>query len=173
VNAGWRVTDSGGTGVESKSGTVSNSSPIDTGTVGTKTFTVTATDYAKNTDTKTVTYYVLGFGGILPPFKPEGISVFKLGRTIPVKFQLWDSTSDFVSSAEAEILWDKSSGVTLGTEEGEFSTVTATTGNQFRYDDIDNQYIFNFSTKTLSIGTWKITIIVNDSGCYSEEIVLK
>jgi len=169
VSAEWSTDDNNGTGVASESETV----PIDTSTVGEKTFEVTAEDYAMNTDTNTVNYVVYGFGGILPPFKPEGISVFKLGRTIPVKFQLWDSTGDFVSSAEAKISWEQSSGETLGTEEGEFATVTATTGDQFRYDDIDNQYIFNFSTKTLSTGTWKITIIVNDSGCYSEEIVLK
>ena len=169
VAANGSATDDG-TGVDLVTTSVVN---LDTSTVGAHTFTVTATDYAMNEVTQEVTYYVLGFSGILPPFKPEGISVFKLGRTIPVKFQLWDSIGDFVGSAVAEIFWKKSSEETLGTEEGEFSTVAATTGNQFRYDDIDNQYIFNLSTKNLSTGTWKITIIVNDSGSYSEEIVLK
>ena len=181
VNAIWEVSDgigdgpgSGVTGLASNVGSVSMDSALDTSTAGSHSFTVTATDYAKNTATETVNYVVYGFGGILPPFKPDdGTSVFKLGRTIPVKFQLWDSTGDFVSSAMAEILWEKTGEETSGTEEGEFSTVIATTGDQFRYDDIDNQYIFNLSTKTLSTGTWKITIIVNGSGSYSEEIVLK
>ena len=170
VDADWSVTDVSGTGVAFESETV----PIDTSTVGEKTFEVTAEDYAKNTATETVNYVVYGFGGILPPFKPEGISVFKLGRTIPVKFQLWDADGNPITDATArisleEIIGEFPSG---SPEEGE-STSAATSGNLFRYDDTDNQYIFNLATKGLSIGTWEITITVNDSGSYSVRIGLK
>jgi hypothetical protein len=54
VAANGAATD-GGTGVASVTTSVAN---LDTSTVGTHTFTVTATDYAKNQATKTVTYYV-------------------------------------------------------------------------------------------------------------------
>ena len=43
-------------------GTVPNGSAIDTSTTGTKTFTVTATDSAGNSDAKSVTYYVTKSG---------------------------------------------------------------------------------------------------------------
>jgi hypothetical protein len=40
-------------------GTVPSGALIDTSTMGAKTFTVTATDTAGNTNAKTVTYYVM------------------------------------------------------------------------------------------------------------------
>jgi len=170
VSAGWSADDGDGTGVASESETV----PIDTSTVGEKTFEVTAEDYAKNTDTKTVTYYVLGFSGILPPIKPDGTKVFKLGSTIPVKFQLWDAGKNPITDAEASISLDKVIDNTpVEDPEDGGSTSAATEGNLFRYDDTDNQYIFNLATKTLSRGTWEITITVNGTGSYSVWISLK
>jgi uncharacterized repeat protein (TIGR01451 family) len=59
VNADWSVSDGTGTGVAIESGTVPSGSPINTAAAGMHTFTVTVTDYAKNTDTKTVTYNVI------------------------------------------------------------------------------------------------------------------
>jgi len=170
VAANGAATDSR-TGVASVTTNVVN---LDTSTVGTHTFTVTATDYAKNTDTKTVTYYVLGFGGILSPIKPDGTRVFKQGSTIPVKFQLWDDQGNFVTNAEAKIsLQQFDNGSPLGSPIEGDSTSAASTGNLFRYDDTDNQYIFNLATKGLSTGTWEITITVNDTGSYSVKIGLK
>jgi len=173
VTADWTVTDSG-TGVASEEGSVSKGSALDTSTAGSHSFTVTATDYAKNTDTKTVTYSVYGFGGILPPIKPDGTRVFKQGSTIPVKFQLWDDQGNFVTNAKAKIsLQQFDDGNPLGIPIVGDSTSAATTGNLFRYDDTDNQYIFNLATKELSTGTWEITITVNDTGFYSVRIGLK
>ncbi len=174
VNAGWSVTDGNETGVASESGTVLSDLPIDTATVGSNNFEVTATDYAKNTDTITVTYNVLGFSGILPPIKPDGTRVFKKGSTIPVKFRLWDADGNPITDAEASISLDEViSGIPVGEAEDGGSTSAATEGNLFRYDDTDNQYIFNLATKNLSTGTWEITITVNDTGSYSVRIGLK
>ena len=176
VNADWSVTDGNGTGVASESGTVPNGNQIDTSLVGEKTFEVTATDYAKNTVTTTVTYSVYGFGGILPPIKPDGTRVFRLGSTIPVKFRLWDADGNPITDtdATAEISLQKMfGGLPVGDPEDGGSTSAATTGNLFRYDDTDNQYIFNLATKDLSTGTWEITITVNDTGSFSVNIGLK
>ena len=177
VNAIWNVSDgtgtgpgSGVTGVASESETV----PIDTSTVGEKTFEVTAEDYAMNTDTNAVNYVVYGFSGILPPIKPDGTRVFKKGSTIPVKFQLWDADGNPITDAEASISLDEViSGIPVGEPEEGGSTSAATEGNLFRYDDTDNQYIFNLATKNLSTGTWEITITVNDTGSFSVNIGLK
>jgi len=57
VKASWAVSDAL-SGVASQSGTVKSGSSISTASVGTKTFTVTATDKAGNTASKTVTYQV-------------------------------------------------------------------------------------------------------------------
>jgi hypothetical protein len=175
VNADWSVSDGTGTGVAIESGTVPSGSPISTAVAGTHIFTVTATDYAKNTDTKTVTYsVVLAFSGILPPIKPDGTSVFKLGSTVPVKFQLRDAQDNFVTDAVATISLQKLvGGEPYGSPVDGGSTSAATTGNLFRYDPTSDQYIFNLATKVLSTGTWEITITVNGTGSYSVEIGLK
>ena len=38
------------------------------------------------------------------------------------------------------------------------STAAADSGNTFRYDSTNAQYIFNLATKSLSQGTWKIRL---------------
>ncbi len=164
-----------GSGVASCSGPVPNGSNIDTGSVGAKTFTVTATDNAGNTTTETTTYYVAyAFGGILQPINADGSSIFKLGSTIPVKFQLRDAHGNFVTNAVAKIYVKKiSNGVNGTVWEDAVSTSAATTGNFFRYDYTSNQYIFNLATKPLSAGTWQIRIELDDGTSRSVDISLR
>ncbi len=102
------------------------------------------------------------YGGILPPINADGTSIFKLGSTIHVKFQLKDVNGSYISNAVAKIYVAKISGGMVGTEMEANSTSNATTGNLFRYDSTSNQYIFNLATKTLSTGTWQIRIELDD-----------
>ncbi len=117
------------------------------------------TDYLPLSMNFTVRYT---YGGILQPINPDGSSTFKYGSTIPVKFQLTDSSGNFVTNATAKIYMAKISDGIIGTEMGANSTSKATTGNLFRYDSTSNQYIFNLATKTLSTGTWQIRIELDD-----------
>jgi dehydratase len=59
VVADFSCNDGGGVGVAACVGTVSDGAPIDTSTLGTRTFTVTATDHQGLVGTKTVTYTVV------------------------------------------------------------------------------------------------------------------
>lgn len=173
VLANWQVTDSE-SGVKTQEATTANGSAIDTGTVGPKMFTVSAADNAGNEAGKTVYYNVIyNFSGILQPVNADGSSVFKLGSTVPVKFQLRDSNSNYVTSAVAKIYIAKISDGVVGTDMEAVSTSTATTGNQFRYDATGNQYIFNLATKPLTIGTWQIRIELNDGTSKYVNIGLK
>jgi hypothetical protein len=58
VAASYTCSDDDGSGVASCTGSVGNDAPIDTGSVGPKTFTVTALDNAGNENHQTVTYTV-------------------------------------------------------------------------------------------------------------------
>ena len=117
---------------------------------------------------------IYDFGGILPPIKADGSSVFKLGRTIPVKFQLWDDQGNFVTDAEANIFLQKfDNGDPDGDPMEGDSTSAASTGTEFRYDFTSNQYIFNLATKLLSTGTWQIRILLDDGMSYYVKIGLK
>ncbi len=56
---------------------------------GATTVTCTATDAARNTATETFVVWVsYAWSGILQPINADGSSVFKTGRTVPVKFHL-------------------------------------------------------------------------------------
>jgi GH25 family lysozyme M1 (1,4-beta-N-acetylmuramidase) len=103
--------------------------------------------------------------GVLQPINGDGTSIFKLGSTVPVKFQL---TTPCVPTGTftARIFLAKVTSDILGSEVEATSTSTADTGNTFRYDASGDQYIYNLATKTftngsttpMSAGTWQIRI---------------
>lgn len=66
VPANWAATDNL-SGIGEATGTVPSGEAIDTATVGTKTFSVVATDIAGNSTTKTVTYRVINNPPVLNP----------------------------------------------------------------------------------------------------------
>jgi len=98
---------------------------------------------------------------VLQPINPDGTSVWKQGRTIPVKFKVCDangvsiSTPGVVSSFMLTGIWN-------GTITAVDETVTATNvDTAFRWDG--QQWIFNLSTQGLSAGnTYIYTIALND-----------
>ena len=148
---------------------------VDTSSVGTKNVTFTAVDNAGNTATKDCTYSVIyKWGGFLPPVTLDGRSLFKLGSTIPVKFQLFDAADNPVSNAVATIrVVQVSGGEPVGTEVDGVSTSAATTGNLFRYDSTGQLYIFNLATKPLSVGSWRINVYLDDGTSQYVDIGIK
>jgi hypothetical protein len=132
--------------------------------LGTTSVQCTATDSAGNTAHKsfnvTVTY---PWSGVLQPINPDGSSIFKLGSTVPVKFQL-SGASAGIQNAIAHLFIAKISDGLTGNELEASSTAAATSGNQFRYDASICQYIFNWGTKGLSTGagTYQLRIDLGD-----------
>ena len=82
--------EAGGSGLASCVGDVANGSPIDTSSVGAKTFTVNAEDHAGNTASLTHHYSVIyNFSGFFEPVdNPPTFNVVRAGARIPVKFSL-------------------------------------------------------------------------------------
>jgi hypothetical protein len=155
VAANGAATD-GGTGVASVTTSVAN---LDTSTVGTHTFTVTATDYAKNTATKTVTYYVkYGFNGLLAPYAPPDQRAFKVGSSVPLKWQYTDSTGNVVDSpAAAPVVNIVRVGSGIGGSD-ETIVVEDPGLSGLRYDVLTMTWQYNWQTKGLSAGLYSITI---------------
>lgn len=164
VNADWLSTDMNG--VASELGTISKGDLIDTSSVGTKTFNITAVDNVGNSITKTITYYVVYvYGGIRQPINSDNSSIFKLGSTVPVKFQLKDYYGNVVTSAASvmpTISISKVSTTVTGTAGETELTEVAMAGDEFRFDTTDKQYVFILSTKSLTSGTYEINITIND-----------
>ena len=173
VAADWSASDSL-SGIASATGSVPSGSPLDTSTVGTYTFQVAAVDAADNTVTASHTYHIrYVYSGVLQPMNPDGSSVFKYGRTVPVKLQLTDASGAYVTDATVRIYLAKISDGVIGTEVEASSTSAASTGNTFRYDPDANQYIFNLGTRGLSKGTWQARIEVSDGASYFVVFSLK
>jgi hypothetical protein len=89
VKAEFTCADAG-SGPASCTGTVANGAPLATGTVGTKTISVTATDVVGRTFTLTRTYQVVyAFQGFFDPvMNPPALNVQNAGSVIPMKFSL-------------------------------------------------------------------------------------
>jgi type IV secretory pathway TrbF-like protein len=98
IAANYSCSD-GGSGLDSCIGTVANGSNIDTTTVGSKTFKVTATDNVGNTTSASVSYSVQYiFSGFSAPVENMPIvNLAKAGQAIPIKWRLTDANGNPVS----------------------------------------------------------------------------
>ncbi len=141
--------------------------------LGTTTVTCTATDKAGNTAsgsfTVTVTY---SWSGLLQPVNSDGSSIFKLGSTVPVKFKLTNGSAG-ITNATAKVYYAKVSNGVAGSELEGTSIAAADSGNTFRYDATNDQYIFNLGTKGLSEGTYQLRIDLGDGVLRTVNISLK
>jgi len=135
-----------GSGVASCSGPVGNGSALETSTIGTKTFTVNATDNVGNMSTKSVTYDVVyAFTGFFPPIdNPPTLNSVKAGSAVPAKFSLGgDYGLGIIATGypkSVKIACD--SGVPIDAIE---ETVTA--GNSsLQYNPVTGQYTYVWKT---------------------------
>jgi len=133
---------------------------------GKTTVTCTATDTARNTATASFTVWVqyqapTNGSFFLQPINPDGSSLFKRGSTIPVKFKLQGASAG-IASLVAHLSVAKVAQGVSGTYVEAVSTAASDGGDAFRYDAAANQYIFNLSTKALTIGTWLLRADLGD-----------
>lgn len=109
---------------------------------------------------------------VLQPVNADGTSVFKLGRTVPVKFRL-TGASGGLSDLTARF-----SAVHVGSDaEGEVNEPEAyseaSAGDLFRYDPGSDQYIFNWSTRALPSGRYEVHIDLGDGQEFTVDVCLK
>jgi hypothetical protein len=142
--------DGGVSGSATCSGPIASGASLDTASVGSKGFSVNATDGAGNSAVLTHNYSVLyDFVGLLAPISNlPTINKANAGRTIPVKWQLKDASAAFVSNLgslvsllSAPIACD-AAPTTIVQEE-----LTSPGSTVFRFDVTTNQFIFNWQTE--------------------------
>jgi hypothetical protein len=82
--------EAGGSGLVACAGTVPDGDPVDTGSVGDKTFTVEAADGAGNAARARSAYRVVyDFGGFLWPVRNRPrVNRWRAGQTVPIRFEL-------------------------------------------------------------------------------------
>jgi hypothetical protein len=112
------------------------------------------------------------FSGYLPPVNPEGTSIFKYGRVVPLKFRLADCSGAAVTGAVATVrIFFYAAGV-VGTEVEEVpSRAMSNTGNLYRYDALADQYIYNLNTLTLAPNTSFVVRTTLDDGTVHDVVI--
>jgi hypothetical protein len=172
-------------GPASCAGSVPSGVNIDTSTVGAKSFTVNAEDAAGNTATLTVSYSVQYASGglclgqpshvVLQPINVDGSSIFKQGRTVPVKFRVCDANGNSIGASGVVVsfkLVRKVMGTVSLTVNEDIASTTPDTA--FRWDATAQQWIFNVSTKNLQAGyTYYFEITLNDGTKIQFSFVLR
>lgn len=172
---GANVTYADPTAIDDVSGSVPVSCDHHSGDLfplGITTVTCTATDAAGNAASAAFTVTVdYSWSNALTPINADGSSIFKLGSTVPVKFQLTGASAG-ITDATATVSYAKVSSGIAGSVYEAVSTSAGTTGNLFRYDATSGQYIFNWSTKGLDPGTYQISIVLGDGVTRSVQVSL-
>lgn len=166
ILANWSATD-GLSGIDTAVGTTASGSPINTASLGSKTFTVSATDLAGNSASKTAGYTVVPykFGGWNTPISIS-LKDFNKMSTIPVKLQLFDTAGKPVANAIVHLSVNGKPAASSG---------SSNSGDLFRYDPSAQQYIFNLaaSKSLLTQGTNTLVVKLDDGTSYTTTITIK
>ncbi|RJP21650.1 MAG: hypothetical protein C4520_09435, partial [Candidatus Abyssobacteria bacterium SURF_5] len=127
--------------------------------------TFTATDAENNSSFCQASMHVhYEYSGILQPINTDDSSVFPIGKCIPIRFALNCSGSTPVGTATATLSVTKISDTITGTvpETETIPPGLADTGNVFRYNAVEQWYEYNWLSKGLTEGTYRIVISVDD-----------
>jgi hypothetical protein len=129
---------------------------------GATTVACTATDIGGNTKMCSFTVNVqYDFNGLLPPYEAPP-KAFKLGSTIPLKWQYMCNGSPVDSyAANPDIMV---SGPSSCGGSGDDPTPEDAGGSGLRYDSAEKMWIFNWQTKGLAPGCYTVTIVSNLTG---------
>ena len=133
---------------------------------------VTDTDGNQAFDTSTF-FIAYNFNGFLPPVNNEPmVNTGKAGRTYPVKFQLTNSSGNFINDLSA-VTDIKQKSVTCGEFSGDPADALETQssgGSQLRYDAGANQFVYNWATPPA--GCYQLFVYLNDGSIHSANFQL-
>lgn len=133
--------------------------------VGSTIVTFTATDDCGLSSQKQLAVRVgYNFLGFFNPVRNDGSSVFKSGRTVPIKFSLTAADGSVVSNATASIQVFRVLDIATGTVEEVTPDAAgqSNTDNLFRFDAASGQYIYNLKLTGYPAGTYRVSAIVSD-----------
>jgi hypothetical protein len=166
VNADYECEDeAGGSGLASCVGDVADGDPIDTSSVGAKTFTVDAEDNAGNPNSLTHDYSVIyDFDGFFRPVDNDPTcNVAKAGSAIPVKFSL----SGYQGANPIASGYPKASAGTCAGAPLDAIEETATAGqSSISYDAATDQYTYVWKTDKVWAGTCRQLVVKLDDGTF-------
>jgi len=110
-----------------------------------------------------VTYLFIGFE---QPINADGSSIFK-GGTVPVKIRISDANGAPVTDANAFVFFAMKTQAVVGETQEAISQSAASTGNQMRYDPLENHYVFQWDITGAAItnGTYLLWVDLGEGKC--------
>jgi hypothetical protein len=176
VNAAYSCTDTN-SGIVTCSGTAANGAAIDTASVGSKSFVVTATDLAGRTASVTHNYTVV-YNFIGTSFPDGGYwGDRNQGAAVPLRWQLANAAGSFISDLASMTKMtstftgapnpDNTCSANVGTDETVLylPATGATGGSDFRFSPSTNEFLFNWDSTTgtpRGLGCYTVEITLND-----------
>lgn len=125
--------------------------------------------------TLTVTYPWSGFlQPIDDPAATSGISpsIFKAGSTVPVKFKLKNAAGQLIQATILPEWLTPTRGTALaGSVDEPVYSDPASTGNMYRWDSANQQYIYNWKTSKSDAGYWYKVYVKLDDGTIKSVMV--
>jgi len=172
VASNYSCTD-GGSGVATCAGPVASGSNFDTAAVGSKAFTVNASDAVSNTSAQSLNYNV-GYGACL---LYDTTRAAKSGSTIPIKFQLCDAAGNDVSSSAITVTALQVVMLSTNASSSVIAAGNANPDSNFRFDaelGPTGGYIFNLQTTGLATGTYVLKFAATgDPTTHTSELVFQ
>jgi len=144
-------------------------------TVGSKTFTATATDNVGNFGTKELHYTVLRWTltGFYQPVDMDKLNTVKGGSTVPLKFEVFAGDFELTNPDVVFSLLYKQVACTDGTLIEDAIETLATGGTVLRYDPIAGQFVYNWQTPKKPGTCWVVTMTTDDGSSLSANFKLK
>jgi hypothetical protein len=153
-------------GVGTCIGTLINGGALPTAPAGSHSYSVTATDNAGNSSSRTVSYSVSDkFSGFLPPLNSDSsvVNVGNAGRTYPIKWQLTDANGNYVTDAVPNTTIAVAKiGCMTGLPTDTIDYTASAGGTALRYDSTANQYVYNWATPSAKSACYKMTVTTPD-----------
>lgn len=166
VGASYTCSDP--SGVAQCAGPVASGVPVDTASVGTKTFRVTATDTLGNASAHSAAYQVVyRFTGFFSPVEvsnqPERVyNMAKAGSAVPIKFSLAGNQGMDILGTSAPA--SKRASCSSSTSAEPLEDIDMPGKSQMTYDAASDRYHFNWKTDKAWAGTCRIFVLTLKDG---------
>ncbi|KQY57063.1 MULTISPECIES: PxKF domain-containing protein [unclassified Nocardioides] len=144
--------------------------------VGTHSYTATATDVAGNSSTSTLTYTVLAWTltGFRQPVDMGSVwNTVKGGSTVPLKFEVFAGPTELTDTAVVASFRTAKVSCTSGTGTEDPIEILSTGGTSLRYDTTGGQFIQNWKTPTGAGTCYTATMTTQDGSSISARFKLK
>ena len=139
-------------------------------TVGSHSYSATATDMAGNQATDTHSYTVLAWTlhGFYQPVDMNGVwNTVKGGSTVPLKFEVFAGSTELTSTLVVESFKTQQVSCSSGSGIDDAIEILSTGGTSLRYDSTSGQFIQNWKTPTGAGKCYSATVTTIDGSSSS------